>query len=93
MTETLASVYRALAEAEEADAQAETQVIGSRRPARARITGPDSRHRPRADGTPHTAVLDGTGDEVMNDLIRRTEDGTTDVVAELPAQARDGGAK
>ncbi|MFE2571812.1 recombinase family protein [Streptomyces mirabilis] len=37
---SVASIYRALAEAEEADAATEAQVIGPRRPVRARITGP-----------------------------------------------------
>ena len=37
---SVASLYRALAEAEEADAPDEAQVIGPRRPVRARITGP-----------------------------------------------------
>jgi rubrerythrin len=39
---SVASLYRALAEAEEQDAQDEAQVIGPRRPVRARITGPGS---------------------------------------------------
>ncbi|MFH9778920.1 recombinase family protein [Streptomyces sp. NPDC017259] len=55
---SVASLYRALAEAEEADAPDEAQVIGPRRPVRARITGPGSgtdpelMERPRRDQVP-----------------------------------------
>lgn len=60
---SVASLYRALAEAEEADAPDEAQVIGPRRPVRARITGPDS----------------GTDPELMERLTRQVLDGKADV--------------
>lgn len=43
---SVASLYRALAEADERDAQAEAEIIGPRRPVRARIAGAWQRHRP-----------------------------------------------
>jgi DNA invertase Pin-like site-specific DNA recombinase len=60
---SVASLYRALAEAEEADARDEAQVIGPRRPVRARITGPGS----------------GTDPELMERLTRQVLDGKADV--------------
>jgi DNA invertase Pin-like site-specific DNA recombinase len=60
---SVASLYRALAEAEEADASDEAQVIGPRRQVRARITGPGS----------------GTDPELMERLTRQVLDGKADV--------------
>lgn len=47
-----------------------------------------SRCDPRALVRRTGQVLDGIGDEAMNDLVRRTVDGTTHVAAEPPAQTR-----
>ena len=52
---SVASLYRALAEAEEQNAQAEAEIAGPRRPVPARITGPGS----------------GTGAELMERLERQ----------------------
>ena len=52
---SVASLYRALAEAEEQNAQAEAEIAGPRRPVPARITGPGS----------------GTGPELMERLERQ----------------------
>ncbi|WP_404789171.1 serine integrase family protein [Streptomyces pristinaespiralis] len=88
---SIASVYRALAEAEEADAQTEAQIIGPLSPVRARVTGPCRGTDPELMERLTRQVLDGTGNEVVDPLVEQTEDGTTDVVAELLAKARSGG--
>ncbi|MFF3468178.1 recombinase family protein [Streptomyces sp. NPDC001984] len=87
---SVASVYRALAEV---DTQAETHIVGPRRPVRARITGPGSGTDPELMERLTRQILDGTTTQVLDDPARQTEDGTTDVVAQLPAQARDGDAE
>lgn len=104
---SVASLYRALAEAEEADAATEAQVIGPRRPVRARIIGPGSGTDPElmerltrqtlAGDTDHVLAdlvrqtEDGTNDAVLADLVHHSEEGTNNVVLRLLAQARDGG--
>jgi len=87
---SVASVYRALAEAEEDGAQAGAHVVGPRRPVRARITGPGSGTDPELMERLTRQVLDATGDQTADVLVEQTEDGTTDVVAHLLAQARNG---
>ncbi|MFF4052809.1 hypothetical protein ACFYZ5_39805 [Streptomyces chartreusis] len=71
---SMASVYRALAEAEASQAPTGPEIIAPRRPARVGLTGPGS----------------GSTDEVVDTLVEHTEDGTNDVVAALLAQARKG---
>ncbi|GGX41542.1 recombinase family protein [Streptomyces noursei] len=88
---SVASLYRALAEAEDAGAQTEAQVIGPRRPVRARITGPGGGTDPELMERLTRQALDG--DRVLDDLVRQTEDGTTDIVAQLLTRARDGGTE
>ncbi|WNE93869.1 recombinase family protein [Streptomyces luomodiensis] len=88
---SVASVYRALAEAEEADAPTGAHVVGPRRPVRARITRPGSGTDPEPMERLTRQVLDK--DRVLDDLVQQTEEGTTDVVAQLLAQVRDGNAQ
>lgn len=88
---SVASLYRALAEAEATDAAAGPQIIAPRRPTRVDLTGPGSGTRPELMERLTRQVLDGTSDEVPDALARQTEDGTKDVVAQLLAQARNGG--
>ncbi|WP_406155797.1 hypothetical protein OG806_08010 [Streptomyces sp. NBC_00882] len=38
-------------------------------------------------------VLDGTTDQMMDDLVRQTEDGKADTVANLVTQAKGGGTQ
>lgn len=88
---SVASVYRALADAEEAVAPAGPQVIGPRRPRRARITGPGS-------GTDAQLMEQLTaqalgGDTVLDDLACQAQDGSDDVVARLLEQARNRDAR
>ncbi|MFE5110626.1 hypothetical protein [Streptomyces sp. NPDC056663] len=87
---SVASIYRALAEAGETGDQAETHVVGLRRPVRARITGAGSGTDPGLMERLPRQVLDTTADETADAVVGQTEDGTTDVVAELLAQARNG---
>lgn len=56
---SVASLYRALAEAEEADTSDDAQVIGPRRPVRARITGRGSGTDPELMERLTAQVLDG----------------------------------
>ncbi|MFD0733066.1 recombinase family protein [Planotetraspora mira] len=84
---SVASLYRALAEAEEA-AASEGAHVGPRRPVRAHITGPGSGTDPERMERLTTQVLDG--DSVLDNLARQSEDGSHDVVAQLLAQARNG---
>ncbi|MET8221491.1 recombinase family protein [Streptomyces hirsutus] len=85
---SVASLYRALAEDEDTAGSDDAQVIGPRRPVRARIPGPgigtDSAPMERLTAQ----VLDG--DTVLDDLTRQAEDGPDDLVAQLLAQARNG---
>ncbi|MCG0289032.1 hypothetical protein [Streptomyces sp. PSAA01] len=85
---SVASLYRALAEAEEATGPDAAQVIGPRRPVRARITGPGSGTDPALMERLTAQVLDG--DTVLDDLTHQAEGGSDDVVAQLLAQARNG---
>jgi DNA invertase Pin-like site-specific DNA recombinase len=84
---SVASLYRALAEAEEAAASEGAHVVGPRRPVRAHITGPGSGTDPELMERLTTQVLDG--DSVLDNLARQAE-GSHDVVAQLLAQARNG---
>ncbi|EGX60675.1 MULTISPECIES: recombinase family protein [Streptomyces] len=72
---SVASLYRALAEAEENEAPAGPEIIAPRRPARVDLTGPGN----------------GTTGEVVNTLVEQTGDGTNEIVATLLAQARSEG--
>ncbi|WNZ07857.1 hypothetical protein [Streptomyces sp. 11x1] len=65
----------------------DAQVIGPRRPVRARITGPGSDTDPALMERLTAQVLDG--DTVLDDLARQAEDGSDDMVAQLLAQARN----
>ncbi|MEU5200383.1 hypothetical protein AB0G86_41145 [Streptomyces scabiei] len=87
---SVASLYRALAEAEEADAPTETLVVA---PAdfSARITGPGSGMDPELMERLTRQALDGNTDQVLADLVRQTEDDTSDaVLADLVRQSEDG---
>ncbi|MGW5689243.1 hypothetical protein [Nonomuraea sp. NPDC003754] len=88
---SVASLYRALAEAEEAATSDDAQVIGPRRPVRARITGRGSGTDPELMERLTAQVLDG--DTVLDDLARHAQHGTDDVVAQLLSQARNGNAQ
>ncbi|MFJ8495801.1 recombinase family protein [Streptomyces sp. NPDC094038] len=87
----VASLYRALAEVEEADTSDGAQVIGPRRPVRARITGRGSGTDPVLVERLTAQVLDG--DTVLDDRARQAQHGTDDVVAQLLSQARNGNAQ
>ncbi|MFF5143074.1 hypothetical protein ACFY6U_25655 [Streptomyces sp. NPDC013157] len=84
----VASVYRALAEAEETDAPAGPESVAPRRPTRVDLTGPGSGTDPELMDRLQRQVLGGATDEVTVTLVEQTEDGTDDVVAALLAQAR-----
>lgn len=84
---SVASLYRALAEAEESAEPNDAQVISPRRPIRARITGPGSGTDPELTERLTAQVLDG--DTVLNDLARQTEDGSDDVVAQMLMRTRN----
>ncbi|WP_211258953.1 hypothetical protein [Spirillospora albida] len=85
---SVASLHRALAEAEEAASPDDVQIIGPRRPVRARITGLGSGTDPELLERRTAQVIDGG--TVLDDLTRQAQDGTDDVVAQLLAQARNG---
>jgi hypothetical protein len=85
---SVASLYRALAEAEETAASEGAHVVGPRLPVRAHITGPGSGTDPERMERLTTQVLDG--DSVLDNLGRQAEDGSHDVVAQVLAQARNG---
>ncbi|MFJ8696967.1 hypothetical protein [Streptomyces roseolilacinus] len=86
----VASVYRALADAEAAaEAPAGPDIIAPRRPTRVDLTGPGSGTAPELMERFHRQVLEG--DSVLEALVEQTEDGTNDVVAQLLAQARNRG--
>jgi DNA invertase Pin-like site-specific DNA recombinase len=88
---SVASVYRALAEAEATEAPAGPEIIAPRRPTRVDLTGPGSGTDPELMERLTRQVLGpGTGD-VVDTLVEQTEDGTDNVVAALLAQARNGG--
>ncbi|MFD7626341.1 hypothetical protein ACFV7Q_09870 [Streptomyces sp. NPDC059851] len=65
----------------------DVQVIGPRRPVRARITGPGSGTDPELMERLTAQVLGG--DTVLDDLARPAQDRSDDVVAQLLAQAHD----
>ncbi|WP_225840549.1 hypothetical protein [Streptomyces sp. NK08204] len=82
----IASVYRALSDAEETGAPAGPGIVASRRPTRADLTGPGGGTDPELMERLTRQVMDGTTDEVLHTLVEQTEDGT-DIVAALLAQA------
>ncbi|WP_065848421.1 recombinase family protein [Streptomyces mutomycini] len=84
---SVASLYRALAEAEDDTMADDAQVIGPRRPVRARITEPGSGTDVELMERLTAQVLGG--DTVLDDLARQAQDRSDDVVAQLLAQARD----
>ncbi|MFE1391105.1 hypothetical protein ACFW5M_33835 [Streptomyces albogriseolus] len=88
---SVASVYRALADAEETDAPVGPDIITPRRPIRGDLTGPGSSTDPELMERLTRQVLDGTTGQVMNDLVQQAERDADDVVARLLAQARNGG--
>ncbi|ANP50676.1 recombinase family protein [Streptomyces griseochromogenes] len=88
---SIASLYRALAEAEATEAPAGPKIIAPRRPPRVDLTGPGSGTDPELMDRLTQQVLDGTSDEVIDALTEQTDDGAKDVVAQLLAQARNGG--
>ncbi|WP_079168568.1 recombinase family protein [Streptomyces colonosanans] len=85
---SVASLYRALAEAEDAAGSDDAQVIGPRRPVHACITGPGSGTDPALMERLTAQVLNG--DTVLDDLACRAEGGSDDLGAQLLAQARNG---
>ncbi|MDX3248301.1 hypothetical protein [Streptomyces sp. ME18-1-4] len=85
---SVASLYRALAEAEGAVGSDNAQVIGPRSAVRARSTGPGGGADPALMEQLTARVLDG--DTVLDDLAGRVKRGSDDVVAQLLAQARNG---
>jgi hypothetical protein len=87
----MASVYRALAEAEESEAPAGPEIVAPRRPTRVDLTGPGSGTDPELMERLTRQVLGGATDEATATLVEQTEDGTDDVVAALLAQARQEG--
>lgn len=88
---SVASVYRALAEAEEGEGSSATGIIAPRRPTRVDVTGPGSTADLELMRRLTRQVLGGSTDNVVDTLVEQTEDGTNDVVAALLAQARDEG--
>ncbi|WP_210949993.1 recombinase family protein [Streptomyces sp. MK37H] len=88
---SVASVYRALAEAEETQAPAGAQVIAPRRPTRVDLTGPGSGTDPELMERRQRQVLGGTTDDVVDTLVEQPEDQANDVVAALLAQTRNEG--
>jgi len=64
-------------EAEEKDAQAEAQIIGPRRPVRARITGPGSDTDPELMQRLQHQVIGGANDEVL-ELLAQHDGGTSE---------------
>jgi DNA invertase Pin-like site-specific DNA recombinase len=84
---SVASLYRALAEAEQTDAPAGPEIIAPRRPTRVDLTGPGSGTDPELMERLQHQVLGGADDDVLHALVEQTED-QNDVVAALLAQAR-----
>ncbi|MGW0844249.1 recombinase family protein [Streptomyces sp. NPDC002787] len=85
---SVASVYRALADAEETDASAGPGIVAPRRPMRVDLTGPGSGTDPELMERLQRQVLGGAADDVMDTLVEQSEEQTDDVVAALLAQAR-----
>ncbi|MFF6809133.1 hypothetical protein ACFZAG_04455 [Streptomyces sp. NPDC012403] len=71
-------MYRALAEAEEGDEEAEVQVISPRWPVRAWITGPGSGTDSELMEQLIRQVI--VGDNMLDDLVRKAQDGPDEVV-------------
>nr|WP_234327949.1 recombinase family protein [Streptomyces sp. NRRL F-2664] len=88
---SVASVYRALADAEASEAPAGPEIIAPRRPTRVDLTGPSSGTDLELMDRLTRQALGGATDEVTATLVEQTEDGTNDVVAALLAQARHEG--
>ncbi|MFF5106796.1 recombinase family protein [Streptomyces sp. NPDC000134] len=88
---SVASVYRALADAEEADSSAGPEIIAPRRPTRVDLTGPGSGTDAELMQRLNRQVMDGATDEVLHTLVERSEEQTDDVVAALLVQARRDG--
>ncbi|MEK2479219.1 MULTISPECIES: hypothetical protein [Streptomyces] len=65
------------------------EIIAPRRPTRVDLTGPGSSTDPELMERFTRQVFDGTSDEVTDALAE--QDGAKDVVAQLLAQARNGG--
>nr|WP_237331693.1 recombinase family protein [Streptomyces mexicanus] len=87
---SVASVYRALADADAAtEAPAGPDIIAPRRPTRVDLTGPGSGTDPELMQRLTRQVL-GSADDVVNTLVEESEE-QTDVVAALLAQARHEG--
>ncbi|MFE5518380.1 recombinase family protein [Streptomyces virginiae] len=85
---SVASLYRALAEAEQAEAPAGPEIIAPRRPTRVDLTGPGSGTNPELMERLQHQVLTPATDDLLHTLVEQAEDQTTDVVAALLAQAR-----
>jgi DNA invertase Pin-like site-specific DNA recombinase len=83
---SVASVYRALADAEETGQPAGPEIIAPRRPMRVDLTGPGSGTDPELMERLTRQVLEGDG--VLDTLVEQSEEQTDDVVAALLAQAR-----
>ncbi|WP_455771599.1 recombinase family protein [Streptomyces hygroscopicus] len=86
---SVASVYRALADAEQDQTPTGPEIVAPRRPTRVDLTGPGSGTDPELMERLTRQVLEGDG--VLDTLVEQTEDGTNDVVAALLAQARHEG--
>ncbi|MCZ4602705.1 recombinase family protein [Streptomyces sp. Lzd4kr] len=84
---SVASVYRALADAEETCAPAGPEIVAPRRPTRVDLSAPGSGTDPELMDRLQRQVLGRATDEVTVTLVEQTEDGTDDVVAALLAQA------
>ena len=72
---SIASLYRALAEAEEQDAQTDTQIVGPRRPTRIQLSGPGRGTGPELMERLTQQVLDG--DHVLDDSPSRARTAPT----------------
>ncbi|WP_404961248.1 hypothetical protein [Streptomyces sp. 147326] len=88
---SVASVYRALAEAEATEAPTGPEIFASRWPTRVELTGPGSGTDPEPMERLTRQVLGPGAGDVVHRLVEQIEDGTDDVVAALLAQARNGG--
>lgn len=84
---SVASLYRALAEAEQAEAPAGPEIIAPRRPMRVDLTGPGSGTDPELMERLQHQVLAPAADGVPRPLVEQTED----ELAALLAQARNEG--
>ncbi|MFC9164417.1 recombinase family protein [Streptomyces fungicidicus] len=90
---SVASVYLALADAEETGAPAGLEIVTPRRPIRVDLTGPGSGTDPELMERLRRHVVGGAADDVMDTLVEESEEQTDDVVEALLAQARrEGGS-